>query len=232
MPLIVIRGEPGCTRTVAGALELGLNPRAFPLFTARPLAWAAPDPSGFDGVLVGSANVFRHGGAGLAALRSLPVHAVGETTAEAAHNAGFRVAATGEGGLQGVLDIVPAGTRLLRLAGAERIVLTPPPGVTVAEQLVYEIIPAPMHEELVRLLRAPAVIALHSAEAARHFRAECERTGIDRALHLLAVIGPRVAEAAGPGWGAIGVAPRPAETALLAKAAELCQITASERGRT
>lgn len=223
IPLCVIRPEPGCAASLAAARALGLEAHGFPLFAIAALPWEAPDPARFDALLAGSGNVFRHGGPALAALRRLPVYAVGTATADAARAAGFSVTAIGSGGLQGVLDTIPAGKRLLRLAGAERILLVVPPGVTMTERVVYASEPLHMPADLVRLLEDPAVVALHSAEAARHFAAECERCGVVRAGLRLACIGPRVAAAAGSGWDMIATAAAPSETALLAKAAELCQ---------
>lgn len=223
LPLVIVRPEPGCTATLAAARAMGLDARGFPLFAVEPAAWDAPDPAAFDLILAGSANVFRHGGRQLAALRALPVHAVGETTAGAARAAGFTVAAIGSGGLQPVLSALPPGTRALRLAGAERIALAPPPGVTMAERTVYAARPLALPTALAALLAHPAVVALHSAEAARHFATECERLGIDRSSIRLAAIGLRVSAAAGPGWHTVLCADSPAETPLLAKARDLCQ---------
>ena len=230
LPLIVVRPEPGCGATLAAARELGLDARAFPLFEVGPVAWTAPAAAQFDVLLAGSANVFRHGGTQLAALRGLPVHAVGATTSEAARGAGFAVAATGAGGLQPVLDALPAGTRVLRLAGAERVALTLPPGVSMSELTVYAARALPLPPDLAALLTAPAVIALHSAEAARHFAAELERAGLARGAIALVTIGPRVTAAAGPGWAAVVTAEQADDAALLAKARDLCQ-TPGKTGR-
>lgn len=223
IPLCVIRPEPSCAATLAAARAIGLEAHGFPMFSVRPLAWEEPAADSFDALLVGSANVFRHGGTALGALRSLPVYAVGETTAVAARAAGFTVALVGTGGLQTVLDRTPPGSRLLRLAGAERVALTAPAGTVMTERVVYASEPSPMPHALHNLLRSKAVVALHSAEAARHFAAECDRLHLARSPVALVCIGLRVAQAAGPSWGALAVAATPSESALLAKAAELCQ---------
>ena len=223
IPLIVIRPEPGCSASVGAAQELGLAAQGWPLFDVTPLPWDAPAPEKFDALLVGSANAFRHGGGALAQYRDLPVHAVGAATAAAGPGAGFAVAATGSGGLQAVLAAIPAGTRVLRLAGAERVELRPPAGVTMTERVVYASVPRPMPPALAALLACPAAVLLHSAEAARHFAAECDRLGIGRAALALATIGPRVIAAVGLGWRAIAAAAEPTEAALLAEARELCQ---------
>lgn len=222
IPVAVIRPEPGCTATVEAARKAGLDARAFPLFGIEARAWDQPDPSAYDCLLAGSANVFRYAGIGLGDLRGLPVLAVGRATAAAAWEAGFTVAATGSGGLQGVLDRVPADIRLLRLAGEERIVLAPPAGVSIDERVVYASLPLPMPEALAALLRGPAIVLLHSAEAARHLGAECDRLEIARRPLRLAALGPRIAAAAGDGWSEVASAAQMDDAALLALARQLC----------
>lgn len=224
VPLIVIRPEPGCSATVAAATAAGLDVHGYPLFAVRPCSWQAPDPARFDALLAGSANVFRHGGTGLAGLLGLPVYAVGETTASAARAAGFAVAAAGSGGLQAVLDsVVPSGARLLRLAGDERVPLHLPPGLRMEERVVYASKPQDMPPELIERLRAPAIIAVHSAEAVRHLTAQCVYHGIRRAPLRIAALGQRIAQAAEGGWGEVAVATLPNDTALLALARQMCQ---------
>jgi uroporphyrinogen-III synthase len=223
IPFVVIRPRPGVERTVAAARTLGLDARAFPLFEIAARAWGPPDPVAIDALLIGSANAVRYAGTGLAGLRGKPVYAVGEATAAACREAGLKLAATGRGGLQTVLDAVAPGTRLLRLAGDERVPLTPPPGVAMIERVVYAVEPIPLPSDLADLLRAPCAVALHSAAAARHFAAECDRLRIARGTLTLVAIGPRIAEVAGRGWDGIATAATPDDEALLARAAQLCQ---------
>lgn len=224
LPLIVIRPEPGCTATVSAARAAGLDPHGFPLFAVVARSWQAPPPDQFDALLLGSANALRAAGPGLASVRHLPAYCVGETTAAAAREAGLSVAATGRGGLQGALALLaPEHRRLLRLAGEERVPLTLPDGVTMTERVVYASRPQPMPPELAALLTRPALVALHSGEAAHHFAAECVRLGLRRALHSLCVLAPRVASAAGPGWREVAVAAEASDAALLALARQMCQ---------
>ena len=221
-PLIILRPEPGNSASLAAARALGLEAFGAPLFAIQPVQ--SPQPVGpFDAILAGSANAFRHGGATLTGLKHLPVYAVGETTAQAARAVGFAVAATGVGGLQAVLDDLPPDVaRLLRLAGRERVSLMPPRGVTLAEQVVYAAEPLPLPPALMEHFTKPCVIALHSAEAARHFA----RLVPDRAYLSLVCIGQRVAAAAGPGWAEVRCAATPDDPALLALAAAMCQTSA------
>lgn len=224
VPLVVIRPEPGCTATVSAARDAGLDSQGFPLFAVTPRSWSAPPPDAHDALLLGSANALRHAGPGLAAVRHLPAYAVGETTAEAAREAGITVIGQGQGGLQAVLgQLNPAHKRLLRLAGEERIALSLPAGVAMAERVVYASRAQPMPPELVSLLAEPALIALHSAEAAHHFAAECVRNGLRRARLRLCALGQRIAAAAGDGWGEVAVAADTTDRALLALARQMCQ---------
>lgn len=224
VPLVVIRPEPGCNASLAAARAVRLEAHGFPLFEVVARSWEAPPPGQFDAILGGSGNAFRHGGKGLAALRNLPVYAVGETTASAARDAGFTVAAIGNGGMQGLLaELLPAHRRLLRIAGEERVPLNLPRGVTMEERMVYASVPRAMPPELVALLRAPAMIALHSAEAARHVAAQCVTHGIRRSLLRIIALSPRIAQAAGDGWGELATAALPNDKALLALALQMCQ---------
>lgn len=224
VPLIVIRPQPGNAATVAAAQRSHMEAHGFALFELVPKSWETAIPGQHDALLLGSAQVLRLGGAGLAALKALPAYAVGEATAEAAQAAGFTVAATGDGNLQALLGALdPAHRRLLRLAGEERVSLQPPKGVRIDERVVYASRAAPLPPELVALLGQPAIVALHSAEAARHLAAQCVTHGIKRARLRLAALSLRIASAAGDGWGEVAVASYPEDKALLALARQMCQ---------
>ncbi|MES2302568.1 MAG: uroporphyrinogen-III synthase [Pseudomonadota bacterium] len=221
LPLIVIRPEPGNTATLDSARALGLDAHGFPLFDVAPRHWDMPEGH-FAAILAGSANVFRHGGPQLDTLTHIPVAAVGETTAQTARDAGFTVTRTGEGGLQPLVETLSPG-RYLRLAGLDRVQLSPPEGVTIETRIIYAAQPCPVPGELAALLSGRAVTLLHSGEAARHFRAECERLEIVRSNIYLACLAPRIAELAGPDWGEVAVAQTRTDADLLELAARMCQ---------
>lgn len=224
LPVLILRPEPGATATLAAARAMGLAAQAFPLFEVRALSWDPVPRDQIDALLLGSANALRHGGAALAAYRGLPVYAVGETTAEAAREAGLDVIATGRGGLQAMLDALePGHRRLLRLAGRERVELAIPRGVGIVTREVYASEPLPLPPALAALLAGPALALLHSGEAAAHFAHLCDAAAIDRARIRLTAIGPRVALRAGAGWADLQAAPTPDDAALLALAARMCQ---------
>lgn len=222
--MILIRPEPGCAASVAAARALGLAAHGWPLSAAAPVPWTGPDPATIDALLLGSANALRHAGPGLASYAALPAYAVGASTAAAARVAGMAVVAEGAGGLQDLLGhVAPSHRRLLRLAGAERVALAPPPGVTIIERTVYQIEHRPLPAALVAMLGSGATVLLHSAEAARHFASEVDRCGLARGIITLATIGPRVSKAAGSGWAALHTAPSPDDASLLALSVQLCQ---------
>lgn len=222
--LIIVRPEPGATATLHAARSLGLEAQAYPIFAVRPIPWAPVAREEVDAVILGSANAIRHGGAALNDLRGLPGYCVGQTTADAAQAAGFPVARIGTGGLQHVLNAVaPEHRRLLRLAGVSRVPLTLPPGVTMETRAVYASVPMPMGTPLDQALKQPAVVMLHSGDAAEHFAAICNEAEVERPRIALAVIGPRVAQVAGEGWASVQTAELPSDAALLALARRMCQ---------
>jgi len=232
-PLLILRPEPGATATHAAAATMGLTAERASLFEAGPRAWEPPAPDAFDALLIGSANALRHGGAALEAYRGKPAYCVGPTTARVAQGAGLDVRATGEGGLQTLLDTLAPGLnhggRLLRLAGETSVDLTPPTGITLIERTVYASAPQPLPLALARLLLVetlPAFVVLfHSGEAAAHFIAETDRLGIARHRIHAITIGPRVTAIAAQsgGWAALHTAPAPTDVAMLALAAKTCQ---------
>lgn len=227
--LLALRPEPGLAATLEKARAMGLTITDHPLSAIRPLTWDCPDPARFDGLLIGSANAFLHGGPHLARLSAKPVFAVGEATAAAARAAGFTVAMTGSGGLQGVLDAITAPCHLLRIAGEEHVPLTPPAGVTFAEVIAYRSEALPLDPAAPLLASGEALVLLHSAATASHFAAEMGRLGLPRARIALAALGPRIAAAAGEGWAAIHIAATPDERTLLQLAFDLCQQARSIR---
>lgn len=223
-PIVAIRGEPGLSQTVALARKTGLEVTGLPLFAVHPLVWSVPTNTDFDGLLIGSANAIRHGGAPLERCQHLPVYAVGTQTAKAAERAGFTVAHVGTGGLQSVLDHrLAQSKRFLRLAGSERVPLEPHSGQEIAEICVYDNAPVPAPAELADMVAESAIILLHSAAAMLHFTNECNRMGIDRSRIILAALGPRIVHNAGAGWAAIHIASEPTDAALLALTNNICQ---------
>lgn len=223
MRILAFRPEPGFSRTVAAGAEMGLQINGQPLGEIEALNWEAPAAKDFDGILVGSANVFRNGGEQLPSLRALPAYCVGEASAEAARSCGFTVAHIGSGGLQNVLDgLTGQRMHLLRLTGQERIKLNRTAKVEMTEIAVYAARPVALDSGLADELPGNLVL-LHSGATARHFASECSRMDVSKAAVTVAALGRRIAAAAGPGWRAIHCSDRPDDAALLALAAQICK---------
>lgn len=216
--LFVFRPEPAARQTVRTAQGLGLDAVSIPLFELQAIDWTVPDVGDFDAMLLTSANTVRMAGDGLAALRALPVHAVGEGTAVAARVAGLGVATVGKGGVDELLAEVPSGARLLHLCGEDKREPTTA-GRSITSVAVYR---ANENAEVTGLqaLEGQAAV-VHSPRAARRL-AELVSPNA-RSTIRLAAISEATAEAAGDGWQVVRTASSPRDTELLALAARLCE---------
>lgn len=211
--LLVVRPEPGNAATAQLARAAGFAVVAAPLFDIRPVPWRSLPADRYAALVIASASVLRQGGPALAAYRSLPVYAVGQTTARLARDAGFDVVRTGSGGIAALLAGVPGG-RLLRLAGRDRVALDDA-GIAIDTVVVYEAVPVPLSDAAVDTIAEGAVVLLHSAAAARHFRSECARRKLAPEQIRLAVFSAAVSDAAGNGWASVAVSAAPDDAALL-----------------
>lgn len=211
-PLLLLRPEPGLAASTARARAMGLEVIEHPLFAIEPVAATLPDGP-FDGLVLTSANAVRCGGAALDTVRTLPVHAVGEATAEAARAAGLNVVGIGRGGVEG-LDL-PDGQRLLHLTGQEHRRIADTESVVVYRAL-------PNAKPLPSL--GGVVIAVHSPAAGR---ALDEGAGADRSAACIAAISEAAATACGDGWATVRSAAAPDDASLLALALTLCQSDAA-----
>ena len=218
-PLIVTRPEPGNAATVRRARAMGFAVHAMPLFAAHPVEWRAPAAEDFDALLLTSAFAARLGGAELAGLASLPVHAVGEATARAAEAAGLTVARTGTADAQQLLDAMTSQDirAILWLCGRDRSEFDAR-GAAITPLPCYAVDPVPPPAAWADLTAAPAVLLVHSSRAARRIS---DLVGAARAHLSLAVISPKAAAAAGEGWRDVAVADRPDDVAILAQARAL-----------
>ena len=153
LPLVVIRPQPGNDATAALARRQEWEVITAPLFAVEPLPWPLPDALRHDALLIGSANALRHGGIRLAALRHLPVYAVGRMTADAARRHGFSIAHTGSGGLESLLPVLKADRRRapLWLSGEDHVPL-PHGNDAVTRIAVYASRPLPMLASLTERL--------------------------------------------------------------------------------
>ncbi|HCB74717.1 MAG TPA: uroporphyrinogen-III synthase [Sphingomonas bacterium] len=210
--LIVLRPEPGNARTCAAIRTAGGEAIALPLFEVRPIDWQAPDPAGFDALVLTSANAVRHAGPQLESFEHLPVVAVGAATARAAEAAGLSVAAVGEGDAG---DLPPLLARIgsrapLHVTGREHRDLGAGRTIAVYASEAIEGIDA------TPLIGATALV--HSARAGKRLAQIVDTAGLDRAGIAIAAISPAALAAAGEGWAAAVSAPVPRDDALIAAA--------------
>lgn len=216
--LIVLRPEPGAGATVERARALGLEAVAMPLFRLAPLDWKAPEAGGFDALLLTSANAVRLAGDRLQDLRGLKAFAVGEATAQAARDAGFDIAATGDSGVERLLGSLEPAIRLLHLCGEDRVEVDARQAITAVP--VYRAEPLAAPEGLGGI--AGATVAVHSPRAGRRLAELAAAAALDRGAVRIAAISPAAAGAAGTGWQRCEPAEAPSDEALLALAARLC----------
>lgn len=222
----VLRPEPSNHTTIARLADVGVDAVSLPLFAVQALAWSPPDPADFDALVLTSANAVRWAGDGLAALRGLPVHAVGHATATAARDAGLDIMATGDADADALLAAMARTgiTCALHLGGRESM-MTPGQGAggIVRQSIsVYASEPVPVPPRALAAV-AGGVALLHSPRAARRLAALIDATGFARSRITLAALSPAVAMAAGNGWSAIWTAPVPSDEALVRLVAEtLC----------
>lgn len=210
--LLLLRPEPGLSASAERARSLGLEVIACPLFRVEPVAWIAPDAADYDGLLMTSANAIRHGGEQLEHLRSLPVHAVGAATAEAARNKGLRVETVGGGSVRELRAMLPPSLKLLHLAGEDRRYAE---GPGINRIIVYR--SAAIENPGLPPIDA-LVVAIHSPRAGARF----DELARQRERTAIVAISAAAAEACGEGWERIEVAERPDDNSLLALAAMLC----------
>ncbi len=217
--LFILRPQPGADLSVERARALGMEAAALPLFEVRGLEWQVPDPSEFDALLLTSANAVRHGGAGLAALRHLPVHAVGETSAAAARSAGFGPVSAGGGDVMTLLGELEPGLRLFHPCGRERRELESAQMIASVAVYASDALPLPAGFAAI----TGGLVAVHSPRAGARLAELADEAGVNRRSVRIAAISEAAASAAGAGWGVVMSAPVPTDAGLLELAARLCE---------
>ena len=209
--VLVVRPEPGSTRTLARLRTLGVDAAALPLFATAPVPWDAPDPAAHDALLITSANAVRHAAPTLARLAHLPVIAVGAQTAEAARTAGLTVAIVGTGGVAEALAAA-SFTRPLHLAGRDHIDSGHPTRIVYASDTIAAdpaaFASAAQHR----------IVLLHSVRAAARVAALLP----DRSAIGIAALSPAVRAAAVDGWVLALTADTPTDAALCRVGAAAC----------
>jgi uroporphyrinogen-III synthase len=208
--IIILRPEPAATRTAR------LVPIKLPLFKIQPVQWNAPDPVGYGGLLLTSTNSLRFAGPRVTGLKSLPVYAVGPVTANYARKLGFTVAATGPGGVNDLLRQVSPNTKLLHLAGRDRIdAQSAKPAID--QVIVYR---SDVLEDPDIAPIENGIVMVHSPRAGRRL---AELAGKRKSKVMIATISEQCTQACGEGWKSIVSAPHPDERSMVALAAQLCE---------
>ncbi|OYW83712.1 MAG: hypothetical protein B7Z20_12190, partial [Sphingobium sp. 32-64-5] len=182
-PLLICRPQPGADATARRARDMGLEALVYPLFRVEPLDWSAPDPAGFDALMLTSANAVRHGGADLARYHALPVFAVGEATAAKARAHGFADLTTAGPDADGLLAaLTAAGHRhVLHLCGEDSRPYDAG-SIEVTRRAVYRAAPVGDRDGLAAMLDGGPVLMAHSPRAGARIAALVppqQRAGLD-----------------------------------------------------
>ncbi|QUT06182.1 uroporphyrinogen-III synthase [Sphingobium phenoxybenzoativorans] len=221
-PLLILRPEPGASRTAQAAAALGLAVDCYPLFLTTPIPWTGPEPHFVDAVMFTSANGARLAGPQLDRYRHLPAYAVGEVTAEAVRAAGFAPVHVGTRGVQELAAMIADRGHQWVLHISGRDIRTFDPGdLRVTSASVYASVESGHAADFAPHLVPGGVILIHSPRAGQRL-ADLVPPPVRATLHI-AAISPAALEAAGGGWASGHAAARPDDAALLALAAGLCE---------
>jgi uroporphyrinogen-III synthase len=222
MKFLIIRPEPGASASAARAKAAGFEPVILPFFKITPMPWKLPQSANYDALLLTSANAVRQAGPQLQALRHLPLHVVGDPTADAARAANLSVSSTG---ISGIDDAIKAALdaghcRLLWLTGEDHKMPAMPKGTMLDIIICYASEPLPLPPDTKQRIEAADIVVLHSPRAARQFAQTADNMGLGRASITLAAFSTAIADAAGAGWQHIILADKPLDSALLSAVAD------------
>jgi uroporphyrinogen-III synthase len=232
MRLLVTRPEPDASRQAEKLRAMGHEPVLAPLLTIEMLPGVALRLDGAQAVIVTSRNVLRAvaARAELIEARDLPLYAVGDATARAAAELGFRQIVAGPGTGEQLADLItreldPSNGALVHLAGGmlafDMKSALEAKGFTIRQPVLYQAVPAEaLPPEALALLRdgrldgaifmSPRTAAIFSTLAA----AEGAVTQVSQ-LHCYC-LSQSVAEALGSLGAKAVVAAHPREEELLA----------------
>ncbi|QJE73211.1 uroporphyrinogen-III synthase [Aerophototrophica crusticola] len=228
--VLVTRPRPEADSTAAAVAALGHRALVEPLLDIRLLPLPGLELDGLQGVVATSVNGVR-ALAGATDVRSLPLYAVGGKTAAMARDAGFASVVEGGGdaaSLAGLLarTLDPRAGPLLHVSGADVAAdlgaLLAPAGIGVRRVVGYQAVAAGRLSPDVQLALAEGRIGaalFFSPRTARTFASLCTIEGVSAACAGLTALclSQAVADGlAGLGWGAVRVAERPTQEALLA----------------
>jgi uroporphyrinogen-III synthase len=223
-PVLVTRTAPGAEKTAARVAQAGFEPVMASTASIRPLPMAWPEDAAV--LALTSPNGAARAGA-LATDKTLPVFAVGDTTAEAARQAGFRnvVSASGDGAALAALiaDSGPPGP-VLHIRGADQafdlVEALTAEGLEAISRVAYaaetvDHLPKPALDAL----QPGAVVLIHSAKGASRFVALVRQAGLQdelEGLRAVAISRDAAIPLRGHGFSRIDIAASPDEEALIA----------------
>lgn len=230
MHILVTRPAEDADGFAAALAARGHRASIDPMLVVHRLEGPALDLTGAQALVMTSANGIR-AFAARDANRTLPVYAVGDATARAARDAGFRsvTSATGDVGALAALVVgrldpdkgavfhAAAGQVAGDLGGA----LTKA-GFDYRREVLYETLPATaLKPETVAAFQGGSIdaVALFSARTAATFAGLAAAAGIEKALARVRALclSQAVAKAVGGlPWAAVAVAARPDQDSLLA----------------
>jgi uroporphyrinogen-III synthase len=225
MRVLVTRPLPAANRTAERLRAMGHTPVVLPL-TQTVAVPVDPGLMGrdFDAVAVTSANALRHAAkVVLASLADLPCQAVGERTAAAARQAGFRLVITGSGVAEGlsarIAESRPRAVAYLcgRVRRPDFETALAAAGVSVTAIETYDTVAAdPPPADLSFALAAPVdAVLFYSQAAARAFAALAQAPAVARVASLLCLSRRIAAALDGLPGKKVLVAGEPEEDALL-----------------
>ncbi|MFZ2995748.1 uroporphyrinogen-III synthase [Sphingobium sp.] len=220
--VLILRPEPGAGGTARKAARLGLDAAVHPLFAPQPLPWTPPPATGFDALLLTSANAARLAGEGLATYQALPSYAVGQATADALHTQGFATVIAGDADASAIAARIVADghRRVLHLAGTTVAPMDAGP-LHITRIAIYTMSSLPPDPALLRAAMPGSVLLIHSPRAGERL-AEQIPPQARTSLHIVA-ISPAALAACGTGWASRQAPDRPQDDDMLALALCLCE---------
>jgi uroporphyrinogen-III synthase len=231
--ILILRPEPGASRTAAAAAALGLDPVTAPLFDVKPVEWRPPPLWAYDAVILTSGNAVRMGGDKLTEMFDAACYAVGESTAQAAREAGFADVRSGPSDGAALVGLMAADgvTEALHLCGRDHAELDHP-RIRIERRVVYAADAVEtLAEQALQALGAGALVLLHSPRAGACLAELIETAGISKEHIPIAAISDSTALAAGGGWKSKSVAAEPRDDALLELAVQLCKTGDAPHGK-
>jgi len=199
--VLVTRPEPGASATAQALRSAGFEPVVLPLTGIRPLEIAETSLPAFDAIALTSTNAIRHIPEWLrTSILTVPVHAVGAASAQAAREAGFANVIAGPGDAAGLASAISQtlapGSTVLYLCGKVRKpefeLELRSRGIRAVPVETYDTVPTDLADADMRKLDAGALFAalVHSAEAAKALALLAKRPAAAHAFegaHLVAI---------------------------------------------